>query len=89
MLVALFPPLPLPIKRAEPGPVFLAVYGWLCEEIVGVLNDLLPVLTEILPAWLTVFAPPVEARVLVPDLPTTTSSCKFGNPNVVDPSPDP
>ena len=35
------------------------------------------------------FAPPVEAKALLPDFPTATLSCKSGKPKVLDPSPAP
>ena len=37
----------------------------------------------------TVFAPPVEAKALVPDLLNTALSCKSGTLKVDDPSPAP
>ena len=37
----------------------------------------------------TVFAPPVDAKALVPDLPSATLSCRSGSLKVVAPSPAP
>ena len=49
----------------------------------------LAVLPPTLPEFATVFAPPVEAKALVPDFPIGTLSCKSGTLKVLEPLPAP